>query len=329
MNLIPLVLLLSFPVAQNQEAAPAQTTQILDQVVAVAGQAEITLKDVRAEVNRIIPVTFFHARMPEDQKMETYRKALDNLIERALIHQGAQARGITASEQEIRAEFKKTLQQAGPQYANISADKFTELLEGYRPKVVRRILIDKNNLRFESTLKPIADAEIKEVYEAQKSHLLAPVEARFLHILRKVDPAAGQEEGLKVRTEMQDLLEQLANGADFKALAKQHSEDIFASTGGDMGFIQQGALRITELNQAAFALKDGETSELLTSLYGFHILRRVESRPPRQLTLEEAAAGLKLEIASNRRNAARAKWLEQLKKELGVEELVTFTSKDG
>ncbi len=320
-----LILALQTGSAVNEGQEP-QAPPILDQVIAKAGATEINLRDVRAEVNRIVPLTFFHAKLPEEKKLATYREALDNLIEKALIEQDAAIRGIKVSEQELQAEFRKTLKKAGPQYDDIDQAQFLDLLDNYRPKVTRRVLIDKNEARFEKTLKPVTKEMVQAHYEQNKEHMITTEEARFLHILRKVPPSAGGEEGLAIRQDIEGLLEQIRAGADFVELAKEHSEDIYASHGGDMGFLKSGAFQISELNDAAFLLEDGETSGILISLYGFHILRRVESKPQRQLTLEEAEEGLRLEMDYEMRNSARKAWIEQMTGDLGVEELVLFES---
>jgi len=286
---------------------------LLATVVAHVGTMDIDLRAVKAEVNRIVPLEFFHARLPENQREETYRKALQSLIEKALMQQDAVARGLRATEDELRAEFHRTLAKAGPQYTDLSEDKFAELLEQYRPMVERRLLIDKNEARFEASVQGVSEQDLQDAYEARKAELFAPQEARFLHILAKVAPSAGA-----VRGEMEKLRQQIVAGESFADLARQYSDDIYGQQGGDMGFIAEGAFQIGELNKAAFALADGETSEVLSSLYGFHLLQRVETKAERPLSYEEAAPMLRQAMALERHDAARTAWIAQMEDAIGV-----------
>ncbi|NQU47327.1 MAG: peptidylprolyl isomerase [Planctomycetes bacterium] len=310
------------PVEDQNTPPPQQQPSPLERIVAIVGGSEITLGDVRAEVNRIVPVTFFHARLPEKKKVETYQQALSNLIERTLIHQDALARKLTVSDIELRDEFRKTLAKAGAQYQNINEDEFERLLLDYEAKVRRRILIDKNEARFEKTIPPITEQRLHDLYEMLKPELITPLEARFRHILRKVDPSANRQDAMVIRAEMEEIVARLESGEDFSKLASEVSEDIYASNGGDMGFIRNGSFQVGELNDAAFALTDNETSGILTSLYGFHLLQRVESKAQKPLSFAEAEEELRLHLATQLRATQRQEWMKNMRSQIKVEEII-------
>lgn len=316
------------PANTTDEAAPQEQPSPLERVVALVGGIEITLGDVRAEVNRLVPVTFFHARLPEEKKVETYQKALSNLIERSLIHQDARLRKIPVSREEIVAEFRKTLSKAGPQYQDISDSEFEELLLQYEAKVVRRILIDKNEARFETTIPPVTEEELLKLYDMLQPELVTPLEARFQHILLKVDPSAGRQEAMMVYATMEGLVTRLDGGEDFSALAKEFSQDIYATNGGDMGFIRDGSFQVGELNQAAFALQDNERSKILSSLYGYHLLKRIETKPQQPLTFAEAKADLKSHLATQLRSTTRSAWMDEMRNAIGVTEIIKLEDPD-
>src|SRR2546426_590913 len=70
-----------------------------------------------------------------------------------------------------------------------------------------------------------------------------------------------------------DLLKRVKDGGDFGELAKEYSDDRgTAAKGGDLGEITRGEV-VKEFGDAVFALKPGQTGELLESKYGFHIIR--------------------------------------------------------
>ncbi len=77
------------------------------------------------------------------------------------------------------------------------------------------------------------------------------------------------------RKKAEEVLAKVKAGEDFAALAKQYSQDTSASNGGDLGLFGKGKM-VPEFEQAAFALKAGETSGVVKTVYGYHIIRVTE-----------------------------------------------------
>ncbi len=74
----------------------------------------------------------------------------------------------------------------------------------------------------------------------------------------------------------QDVLAKVKAGEDFTELAKKYSEDSTASKGGDLGFVKKGQL-VPEFEDALWALTEpGQTSELVKTVYGYHIIKLAE-----------------------------------------------------
>lgn len=79
-----------------------------------------------------------------------------------------------------------------------------------------------------------------------------------------------------VKTRAEDVLAQVKKGdKTFEELAKQYSEDSTASVGGDLGFVQKGQM-VQPFEEAAFALKVGEVSDLVKTEFGYHIIKLKE-----------------------------------------------------
>ena len=118
----------------------------------------------------------------------------------------------------------------------------------------------------------------EEVEEYCRQHL-SEFDAPEMVVLRQiVVPTANEARDVRRRLEREPR--------SFEALARAQSRGPEASTGGLMGTFARGELP-PELEQAAFALAPGATSEIVVTPLGHHVLRVDERRPARPATLEE------------------------------------------
>ncbi len=81
----------------------------------------------------------------------------------------------------------------------------------------------------------------------------------------------------KIKKQAEDVLARVKKGEDFTTLAKEFSEDGSAQEGGDLGWFTRERM-VKEFSDAAFALKPGETSGLVKSQFGWHIIKLEERR---------------------------------------------------
>lgn len=97
--------------------------------------------------------------------------------------------------------------------------------------------------------------------------------AKASHILFKTEETPEAE----ARRKAQDVLNQLINGADFAQLARENSEDVTASRGGDLGWFPEGRM-VTEFEDAIFSRDEaGLIRRLIKTDYGYHIINVTEA----------------------------------------------------
>ncbi len=138
-----------------------------------------------------------------------------------------------------------------------------DLLETARKKIIIAKLIETE---IDKKVQ-VGPEEAQRYYESHKDEFMTPALFRASHILVKT-----QEEADKVKTELE-------TGADFEETARKRSIDATAIRGGDLGFAQKGRY-VPEFEEAALALKKGETSAVVKSRFGYHIIRLADRMEP-------------------------------------------------
>lgn len=92
------------------------------------------------------------------------------------------------------------------------------------------------------------------------------------------DKRAMEQANAAAKIKAEQLLRRVQGGGDFAKVATENSEDPGSGKqGGDLGFFGRGIM-VPEFEQAAFALKTGETSALVKTQFGFHIIKKEEER---------------------------------------------------
>jgi len=118
-----------------------------------------------------------------------------------------------------------------------------------------------------------------ERWHKPKQHAKAYDEVHVRHILLKLSDAMADKEKGRIKTEAEQIAEEMKGNSDeeFAARAREISQGPSASKGGDLGWFRRGAM-VPAFDEAAFALKAGETSGVVKSPFGLHIIRMIERR---------------------------------------------------
>jgi peptidyl-prolyl cis-trans isomerase D len=143
----------------------------------------------------------------------------------------------------------------------------------------------------------VPEAELKTYYEQNAARLAGLEERRASHILINADKAAPAAERDAARAKAQALLAEVQKSpAQFAELARKNSQDTgSAAKGGDLDFFGRGAM-VKAFEEATFALKKGETSGVVETEFGFHIIRLTDIKQPEQKSFESQRAKLEVEV---------------------------------
>ncbi len=158
---------------------------------------------------------------------------------------------------------------------------------------IRYVLVDLERIR-EGIVVP--DVDIERAYNENYDQYSSPDEIRASHILLRTegkDPAA-------VRAQAEDILKEARADADFAELARKYSEDqASAAQGGDLDFFGRGTM-VPEFDTAAFALQEGEISDVVATDFGVHIIKLTERRPGTSRSIDEVRPELMERLSMER-----------------------------
>jgi peptidyl-prolyl cis-trans isomerase D len=136
----------------------------------------------------------------------------------------------------------------------------------------------------------VEDAEVKKYYEEHQSEFGSQEQRQAAHILISVAAQASDADKQAAKAKAEQVLQKVKQApGNFAALAKEFSQDPgSAANGGDLGMFGRGMM-VKPFEDAVFKLKVGETSELVQSDFGFHIIRLTAVKPSKVQAYNEVS----------------------------------------
>ena len=155
----------------------------------------------------------------------------------------------------------------------------------------------------------VSDQDLQAYYDQHRDEYRVPEQVKVSHILVKTPlPAPGAREDEKAvadaRAKAEGVLKEVKAGGDFAKLAEKYSEDPgSAKSGGELGWIGRGRT-VPEFEKAAFSLGKGQTSDLVKSSYGFHIIHVEDKQAAHLKTLAEAKSEIEEKVKQQKTTRA-------------------------
>ena len=152
------------------------------------------------------------------------------------------------------------------------------------------------------------EADLRTYYEQNVARYTAAEERRASHILIKSDKDAPAADRAKAKASAQALLnEARKNPKAFAELARKNSQDTGSAVqGGDLDFFGRGAM-VKPFEDAVFAMKEGEISNLVESDFGYHVIQLTATRGGQKKPFEALRAEIEAEV---RKAAAQKRYAE-------------------
>ncbi len=274
---------------QTDDAAPEAMTP--ETVVVTVNGTPITNAKIIEEVDKRVAV--LKERMPEGQTMtETQRQQVrvgveDMLVQQEVLNQQLAQKDVSVSEEEITAKIEEIAAANDQTMDQVKADikeygmTMEDLRSQIRPQVQMQKLA-KAYLEDEAMLK-----EAKAFYDENPSYFQQEEEVKASHILLGKRGITAEEKPafLEQIKDVQAKLE--AGDKTFEELAKEYSTCPSAAQGGDLGFFGRGRMD-PAFEKAAFELGVGETSDIVETSFGYHLIKVTDKKEGGMTPFDEA-----------------------------------------
>ena len=163
----------------------------------------------------------------------------------------------------------------------------------------------------------VTDDTAKAFYAKHTADFEQPETAHVRHILlMTIDPATRTSlptnSVAAKRKQADDLLKQIRGGADFATLAKEYSEDPGSKVnGGELPEFSRGQM-VPEFEAAAFSLTNNQVSDVITTQFGYHILKGIERTPARKFLFTDTLPQVNKTVAEICKNEVETEKIKDL-----------------
>ncbi len=178
----------------------------------------------------------------------------------------------------------------------------------------------------------VTDDEAKAFYDKHSADFEQPEQVHVRHILlMTIDPATHTplptNSVAAKRKQIDDILKQIRDGGDFAALAQKYSEDTTTKdNGGELPEFSRGQM-VPEFEAAAFSLTNNQVSDVVTTQYGYHIIKLIDKTPAKKYAytdtlphIDKTVADIcKSEVEAQKIKELAPDYVKKLRAELDVE----------
>jgi len=289
--------------------------QLVDGIAAVVGDQVVLESEVDEEL--YLYQMRSGSQLADDEALKVRDRILGEMVDEMLLVAKARRDSIALDPGELEEEIARRVGDLKTRHGSEEAFQAALASEGltqtdleaiYRDDIERRLLAQKVVDRDVRPKVDVTWAEVERYYEENKAEVAAVPEGyQIAGIL--VVPKVSEESKRAAYARLEEARARIERGEPFADVARAYSDDASAQSGGDLGTIARGAT-VPEFEEAAFALNPGETSGIVTTRFGFHLIQVVE-KSDEGVRVRHILVRLEVTPEDGTRAAARAESLRQ------------------
>ncbi len=286
-------------------------------VVAKVGSQKIYEKDINKRIETALKQMSGGRQIPQQQmemfKKQYFKPVREEFIKKAIILESATKEDKNISKQEIDSVINLIKTKFGPQYDTFVKENY-ETEDNLKEEIKKNLIIEKVYNRITAFVDSLPEDSLKQYYDTHQKEFSKPEMVKASHILIKFDSSDTPKSKKAKLAKAKKILRKVKHGADFAKTAKENSDCPSAKKGGDLGYFKRGDM-VKPFEDAAFALKKGQISNIVTTRFGYHIIKVFDHKPAEVSPMDS----VKTKIIDDLKMQYFDKWMAEQRKKLNVQ----------
>lgn len=284
--------------------APVSGADGLDPVATANGQ-RLEVWELDREVATVISRGSYHQRVSTERVAEIRCESLRGLVLGELKRQWAQDNpvpvdpaAVEVAWQVVRDRFESDAQyRAALEIKGIGED-------GLRRAIQRDVVAEAVNESIVSGVQAPTETELEVYFILHSLDYMSPEARHVVHVLVPVAPSSRGEEWQAAEKRARELVSEVTEGEGSLLDVAEHDLERlpprFRDKVGDIGFVHRGSLQ-PAVDEAVFAVEPGAVTDPVRTIYGYHVLQVISTRPPQPMELGQVRGAVEDRIIEERR----------------------------
>jgi peptidyl-prolyl cis-trans isomerase C len=289
-----------------------------EKIAATAGDVKVSFEEVQEVVEPQLEQ--MPQEMDAEQKKQFKRQALDNVIFQKLLKKEFDAKNITVSDKDVDARVEQVLSENKLTMGELKS-RLNEMKMDYN-EFYEQLRFDMKHLKMIDMMIAgginITDEDARDYYEKNSQQFQVPEQVEASHILVQTNPQASEQEKAAAKEKIAAVKAKLDQGGDFAELAKENSDCPSGENGGHLGYFARERM-VPSFSEVAFDLEEGQTSDIVETQFGYHIIKVTGRKEARDVPFSEAVDSIKKQMEETLRQEYATKFREKMLSDADIE----------
>ncbi|MEQ1907986.1 MAG: peptidylprolyl isomerase [Vicinamibacterales bacterium] len=292
---------------------PPASAEATDVEVARVNGVPVPNSRLAAALSALIPEESFHRNVSPEKMTTLKQQALKAVVDDELVYQAGVQQGIVASPADLETAWTRTVARyGGPRKIDEALRSARVTRASVRKEIARQLVIEKSYDRAVTARCRVTQEQARQFFSEHTDRFVEPEQVHVHAVTVGVDPSSTADQWREAKARAASARAALAAGAPFGEVARAYSTDPSRENGGDMGFIHRGSLA-SPFEQIVSTLAVGAPSEIVETIYGYHIVLVSDVRPPEHKAFAQVVDSLVTDLTNGRCTERKEAWLSELR----------------
>jgi len=262
---------------------------------------------IQAEMEKLRPdyERVFADKPHAERQKQLYEWSRENVIEAVLLRQAARKGQKDIPSEAVDKAYEQFVKQNGDKSGN---------KKQVRAEIAQQLCLERLIKKVTAGAKEPSKKDIRRYYDKNADRFTIRESVRASHIVKHHKPDTDADD---MKSQMQEILNELHNEADFGEMASKHSD--CPENGGDLGYFDRGKM-VAEFEDVVFAMEPGQISDVFKTEFGYHIAMVTDKKPEMPCPLEDIRELIVRELTAQAGQRALEKFIDAQKAKAVIEE---------